>query len=395
MENEQITKRLEWLDEERRKDKATIAALQERLAGLEGNLNVSKEEIKQLETKVSKVSTIKARVDQFDGILSQQRADLSKQIEESGKNQEKTGKESENRRHLEIDNLNKSIADMRKSMDAIGELRKQVQIISDAETRFNRTITEQELKLENITRMGDEVRHTGKMLEENRKQDVKRVSDLQGEVASIRKRVEEQRDKNEVNSDTIKHLDSRINELLATEAERKQSQRTFIEQQSLTQVERDRAWKEMQNRYEIFNKQAVGLENTLQNLDEMNRTVKKSKETFDELNSRIERRINEVTEMQRLAEDRMRQEWVTFKADDQKRWTNYTLSHDETYREIRADIDKINERIAALDDANQNQADLLQQTTEATEQSLQELMNWSHELLSNFERVMGHSRTKK
>jgi chromosome segregation ATPase len=395
MENEQITKRLEWLDEERRKDKATIAALQERLAGLEGNLTVSKEEIKQLETKVSKVSTIKARVDQFDGILSQQRADLSKQIEESGKNQEKTGKESENRRHLEIDNLNKSIADMRKSMDAIGELRKQVQIISDAETRFNRTITEQELKLENITRMGDEVRHTGKMLEENRKQDVKRVSDLQGEVASIRKRVEEQRDKNEVNSDTIKHLDSRINELLATEAERKQSQRTFIEQQSLTQVERDRAWKEMQNRYEIFNKQAVGLENTLQNLDEMNRTVKKSKETFDELNSRIERRINEVTEMQRLAEDRMRQEWVTFKADDQKRWTNYTLSHDETYREIRADIDKINERIAALDDANQNQADLLQQTTEATEQSLQELMNWSHELLSNFERVMGHSRTKK
>jgi len=395
MENEQITKRLEWLDEERRKDKATIAALQERLASLEGNLTVSKEEIKQLETKVSKFSTIKARVDQFDGILSQQRADLTKQIEESGRNQEKTGKEVENRRHLEIENLNKSIADVRKSMEVIGELRKQVQIISDAETRFNRTITEQELKLESITRTGDEVRHTGKMLEENRKQDVKRVSDLQGEVASIRKRVEEQRDKNEVNSDTIKHLDSRINELLATEAERKQLQRTFIEQQSLTQVERDRAWKEMHNRYEIFNKQAIGLENTLQNLDEMNRTVKKSKETFDELNSRIERRINEVTEMQRLAEDRMRQEWVTFKADDQKRWTNYTLSHDETYREIRADVEKINEQIAALDDANQNQADLLQQTTEATEKSLQELMNWSHELLSNFERVMGHSRSKK
>jgi hypothetical protein len=40
-------------------------------------------------------------------------------------------------------------------------------------------------------------------------------------------------------------------------------------------------------------------------------------------------------------------------------------------------------------------ADLLQQTTEATEKSLQELMNWSHELLSNFERVMGHTKAKK
>jgi len=395
MEQEQIVKRLEWLDEERRKDKATIAALQERLAGYEGNLSVTKDQIKQLDTKVSKFSTTKARLDQFDGILAQQRTDLTKLVEDTEKNHEKSGKEAETRRQLEVENLNKAMAELRKSLDSITEVRKQVQSISDAETRFNRAISDLERKLEDITRLADEVQHTGKMLEENRKQDVKRVSDLQGEVASVRKRVEEQRDKGEVNSDTVKHLDSRINELLATESERKQSQRTFIEQQSLTQVERDRAWKEMQNRYEIFNKQAVGLENTLQNLDEMNRAVKKSKETFDELNSRIERRINEVTEMQRLAEDRMRQEWVTFKADDQKRWTNYTLSHDETYREIRADIEKINERIAALDDATQNQADLLQQTTEATEKSLQELMNWSHEFLSNFERVMGHSRPAK
>ena len=395
MEPEQIKKRLDWLDEERRKDKATIAALQERLAGMEGNLTITKDQIKQLDTKVTKFSTVKARLDQFDGILSQQRTDLSRMIEESEKNQEKADKDVESRRRIEIENLNKSISDMRKSLDSITELRKQVQSVTDAETRFNRAIADLEQKLEDVTRIADEVRHTGKMLEENRKQDVKRVSDIQGEVASVRKRVEEQREKNEVNSDTIKHLDSRINELLSTEGERKQSQRTFIEQQSLVQVERDRAWKEMKERYEIFNKQAVGLESTLQNIDEMNRAVKKSKDTFDELNSRIERRINEVTEMQRLSEDRMRQEWVTFKADDQKRWTNYTLSHDETYREIRSDLEKMSNRMTSLDDLVQNQADLLQQTTEATEKSLQELMNWSHELLSNFERVMGHTRTKK
>ena len=34
---------------------------------------------------------------------------------------------------------------------------------------------------------------------------------------------------------------------------------------------------------------------------------------------RFERRINEITEMERLTEERFRQEWVTFKADDQKR----------------------------------------------------------------------------
>jgi hypothetical protein len=36
MEQEQLIKRLEWLDDERRKDKTTIATLEERLLSLEG-----------------------------------------------------------------------------------------------------------------------------------------------------------------------------------------------------------------------------------------------------------------------------------------------------------------------------------------------------------------------
>ena len=43
------------------------------------------------------------------------------------------------------------------------------------------------------------------------------------------------------------------------------------------------------------------------------------------MKQRFDRRLNEITEMQRLVEERFRQEWVSFKADDQKRWTNYTL----------------------------------------------------------------------
>ena len=45
--------------------------------------------------------------------------------------------------------------------------------------------------------------------------------------------------------------------------------------------------------------------------------------------------------LQRLAEERLRQEWVTFKADDQKRWTGYTLSQDEAIRELRQAVEEI------------------------------------------------------
>ena len=70
---------------------------------------------------------------------------------------------------------------------------------------------------------------------------------------------------------------------------------------------------------------------------------RRAQETYLELNTKLERRINEVTEMQRLAEDRLRQEWVSFKTDDQKRWTGYSLSSEESFRDIRKDVQKTEE----------------------------------------------------
>src|ERR1041385_2221525 len=127
----------------------------------------------------------------------------------------------------------------------------------------------------------------------------------------------------------------------------------------------------------------------------MLRNAKRAQETYNDLNVRLERRISEVTEMQRLAEDRLRQEWVTFKADDQKRWTGYTLSQDEGSKDVRRVMQKIEERIDPVYESIQTIQDQLQQTTDATEQQLQELMNVAHEGVSASERIMGHGRARK
>jgi hypothetical protein len=92
--------------------------------------------------------------------------------------------------------------------------------------------------------------------------------------------------------------------------------------------------------------------------------------------------------MQRLAEDRFRQEWVTFKADDQKRWTSFTLSQDETHKDTRGGLAKVEERLTALEDLTQTQQDVLQQTKDANEQLFQGMLAQLHELLSAYERIM-------
>ena len=93
--------------------------------------------------------------------------------------------------------------------------------------------------------------------------------------------------------------------------------------------------------------------------------------------------------MRRLAEDRFHQEWVTFKADDQKRWTNFSLSQEEIHKDTSADVKKIAARVTAIEDLSQTQQDILQQTKEANEQMLQAILAQIHELLSSYDRIMG------
>ena len=51
--------------------------------------------------------------------------------------------------------------------------------------------------------------------------------------------------------------------------------------------------------------------------------------------------------MTRLTEDRFRQEWVAFKADDQKRWTNYSLVQEEQSRELNRQFERPGSRAIA------------------------------------------------
>jgi hypothetical protein len=187
-------------------------------------------------------------------------------------------------------------------------------------------------------------------------------------------------------------LETRVNELVTIEGERHDLMTNFLDKQAVTQVDRERIWKEWQARFDTIEKQAVDIESQLISLDTTHREVKRTQTTLEELTQRVERRISEITEIQRLSEDRFRQEWVTFKGDDQKRWTNYTLTQEEQRNEAIRQYDKLVEQSTHLEDGLQEVNDLLQQANELVEKRLQAILAMAHEWVNTYERTMGHSR---
>ncbi len=395
MEFEQITKRLEWLDDQQRKNKTAVSAVEERLTSLETSVNALAKQIKALTKEISDIGPAVERVNQFDAMMTRQRTDVTKLMEAAEKRAERREREAAKLHHSELEEINKAISKINLAAVKPEEINRKFKERSIEEQRLSLAVQDMGQKVEAVVKSIEPIAPAQKTLEDARRQDAKRVADIQGELASVRKRADEARDKVVIYGDSIRNLENRMNELLETESERKEAQTAFLTEQALAQVERDRAWKDWQLKYEAFKKQAENMDVQVAALDDSIRAAKRAQDAYTELNQKLERRIAEVSEMQRLAEDRVRQEWVAFKADEQKRWTGHSLSQEESMRDLRKDVDKVEERITLLDDASQTLQDLIHQTTDTTEKQLQEMMNVANEWLGAYERIMGHGKKTK
>jgi chromosome segregation ATPase len=384
MDFEQLIKRVEWLDEERRKDKLIIASLDDRLRKAEGNNTTFLQEIREITNELNRLKTIPSRFDTVDAAISQLRVEYTRAVESIEKQRIEKDREIEKIRLADIESLNASIANVRKALEVLPEMKKDIKAREEEEHRLIKLIGEFEKKILEIKRSDEEYRRAHKILEENVRQDSKRILDLQGEISSTRKRIEEQRGKIDLATENLRKIEMRQNEILNSETERKQSQVAFIEKNNMLQVERDRTWKEWQSRFEVISNQAINLDEQLQTLDATQRAIRHSQAAFEEITQKFERRINEITEMQRLVEDRMRQDWISFKADDQKRWSNYMISQEEQYQETNRIFEKFENRLLQLEEISQELNDLTNQIVQSNERSLQSLFKFIKEVNEDF-----------
>ena len=392
MDIDQLQKRIQWVEEDRRKEKDAIALLENKLVSLEGSLAASLQQGKSLSSEITRLSAIIVRMDQYDQALIKTRLESKQAIDELDKTLKLRMDESEKVQRVQIKSFDGNFTDLHKQLELIPKLDKNIQARIDIEIAIRRSLDELREKIDAVRIEEEEYTRTIRLLEDGRRQDAKRILDLQGEVNALRKRMDDQRGQNELMNTNLHKLENRLNEIITVESERRDTMTNFINKQTITQVERDRTWKEWQSRFDSIENQAMDIETQLVNLDTTHREVKRIQANLEDLTQRIERRISEITEIQRLSEDRFRQEWVTFKADDQKRWTNYTLTQEEQRNEATRQFDKLAEQTTHIEDELQEVKDLLQQANELVEKRLQTILAIAHEWVTTYERTMGHSR---
>ncbi len=386
---EELSKNIQWLINERRKDKQVITDLKSDISALVEELNKQKSLIKPLENDLKRVAQNTVRPDEFTETISAQKLELTQNVLEVEKKYDVLEHKLEKQRKEDLEGLGKRFLELQNEIKPLAEIKKAVFSRSDDEFRVNQKIEEISRQFQEYKFKIDEIKQSQKLVDDSSRIEKKQLTEFQIELASLRKKLEEEIVTIDSQSESYRKLDQRLNELQVQEQTRKQDQVTFIEKTSRQQVAHETVLKEWENRVNQFEGLGTDLQARIFDLDVANRNLIQSRDEFEELRQRLDRRVNEITEMNRLSEEHFKDEWVAFKADDQKRWTNYSLMVEEMSRERNREITKFQERLAKVEDAIQSLIDSIELINEETEKRLKNFLSLSNEIMSSFEQSLG------
>lgn len=357
MDINQAARMIEWLDEERRRDKAMIATLEDRLAkqqevmealhrrlnGIESDQNLGRNQFVTMERQNEALETI--------------RRDVRQMIEGSEAKRLTAEREAERRADLARENALRPVRELNDRIAKVERSTGDVSTVNASTDRINSMIAILQQKVEDLLKRAEEPERRVGHLEENFRDIKRRLSQLESETPESQKQIDSLRPKLSLLEDLSLRNERRIQEIQTRESERREQIQQFIDQQTLMLQQRDRQVDEL---LKTFGHQDSLMQDNIKKFEswsETHRQMRKIIDDFERIGDRLERRINEVAEMQRLSEERFRQEWNDWRDEDQKRWKHYTLSTDDIWRshdkEFGRFVDKVTEleaRFTPLDD---------------------------------------------
>ncbi len=386
MDPDQLEKRLAWLDEQRLKDAETIRQLTKTVESLESAQAALSKQLQTVSEENSKLAVQAARLHQVDDTLAKHRKEVAKQMEIAESRRSEKEKHLETLRKTEQKGISKQVETLKMELSRIRELEEALETRREEQIRLNSDLDGLTKKYDKVESEFQETQIQFKSIQESQQKEHKQLGDLENELAEVKRRAVGTRTELEGLADDVRRVDVRTSEAAAAEDERSQAQAVFFERQDLKLVEFDKAWASWEERFEEFERDAATIKEKVISYDETFRAALKIQDTLEGLMERIERRITEVSEMQRLAEDRLKQDWNSVQAEDHKRWNTFKLTNDEHWRDHDRSHIKLHETMASLEKTIASAAQDLSAVREHDESRVRELVVMIREWASEIER---------
>ncbi len=350
MEINQIASMIEWLDEERRRDKALIATLEERVAQQSNSVDSMQRRVDTVETDQALIKQEALPAKREHDIIDQVRHDMEQMLENAEARRLTAEREAERRLELQRENIQRAVAELSEKAD---RLERQLANISDIQTEGDRLANAMRLinqEVDDLTKKLEGPDRRLSFLEEQRRTDARRLAEIESEMPEVKKSVDNQLPKLALLEELAVRNERRIQDFNNADRERRDQIQQFIDQQQLMVQQRDQQLADLTKRFGVHDEE---LQKNIERFEVWAgayREMKRIVDDFNRIGDRLERRIGEASEMQRLSEERFREEWNDWRDEDQKRWKQLTLSSDEVWRNHDREFANFIRRIDSLEE---------------------------------------------
>ena len=361
MDLTQASQMLKWMDEERRKDKAQITALQERLDGQAEQIARQEEMIATLQRSITSLETLPGRISEFSKSLEQLRMELVNAIEVRDEQHRKEHRETERTRQLEIGALRDEISRVADSIRPIPRLDERISALAAEQNRFQDTLQQLDAVVKDQGQRFEDRLQSVVYLEEQRRADHQRIVEVEKVWPKLQKRIETVAAKLPLIEDALPKLRTRLEEGLKPIEEFE----GIIEELRVSDFRRNQEVKKWLD-------QAAEVQEELQELREERqrflndyRDVQDALKTLDPFQERIQTRQNEALERQRVMEERIKRQWEEWQGKQEKERRNWEVEVGERWRQQLEFNDRQRKRIDEIEPMIKFHLAQLQQLWEA------------------------------
>jgi len=330
-----------------------------------GFLELMRDEKKE----IARLNSIVMGLGKFDSTITQVRVDFNRKLDELQKERKQEEKIRDNLVDADIKSIQSLIK--KTKTELTNEFEKKISLHQEENTRQINRLNEKEINTDEFLKTFEDIKGKLNSFNQDLRRTIKQVENLRAEVGASRGKQDEVRSKLEINLNSLRNNERRLNEIITTESDRRQVQLDFIEKQSLIQKERDRIWVEWEQQFDESSKQTLAL---LPELKKQQLDLNQSKSDFEGITQQFERRINELTEMYRLMDEKFRKEWATYRSDSEKRWSNISMVLDDKQGGYSDQFKSLKDRMVLTEDSTREMQEVLLLMSTEIQKGMQNIM---------------------
>jgi hypothetical protein len=244
---------------------------------------------------------------------------------------------------------NRAIAEARKELTRITRLEEDAAARKAEEQRLGDMVLALRQSVTNIGKDLDERTRTLPYMVEQRAQDNKRIAHLQAEGVELLKRTDALGSRFPLLEERLQRLDKELTRIQPISDQLRQDQQIFLEAQRISDAERTRQLSQWQQEFagqrEVIEKQNQRLRDFDQRYEAAGRALK----ALEEFQSAVVKDQKQLSELQRLAEERQRKELAEWQGENEQRWKKETLRWEYQAQEQQKTNHKILDRFGPLE----------------------------------------------